>query len=178
MGKGEMTREVATRSEKSPGDRAEWGARKTANEVDRAPPFDSRDEAHSSMRMTASTARAKEVESLNRQWMQSYVNRDTGFLERYLADDYVSTFPDGAVLDKKGEIAALASGAVALTAMIPREMTVRMYGDAAVITGQSSIQATVNGEEVSGDFRFTDIWVRQSDRWLAVASQVTRIAPR
>lgn len=125
--------------------------------------------------MSTSSDLAKEVEQLNRQWMQSYVQRDTAFLERYLADDYVSTFPDGAVLDKQGEIAALASGAVALTAMTPREMNVRIYGDAAVITGQSGIRATVNGEEVSGEFRFTDVWVRQDNRWLAVASQVTRI---
>jgi ketosteroid isomerase-like protein len=118
----------------------------------------------------------KEAEALNRQWMESYVRRDTSFLERHLSDDYVSTFPDGAVLDKKGEIAALKSGAVALTEMTPGEMKVRVYGETAVITGRSSIKANVNGQEISGEFRFTDIWVKQSNRWMAVASQVTRIA--
>jgi ketosteroid isomerase-like protein len=126
--------------------------------------------------MSTNTVPTEEVEKLNRQWMESYVRRDTGFLERYLADDYVSTFPDGAVLDKKGEIQALKSGAVTLTEMTPREMKVRAYGDAAVITGRSSIKAKVNGQEVSGEFRFTDVWIRESSRWLAVASQVTRIA--
>jgi len=41
----------------------------------------------------------EEVTRLNRRWMESYVRRDTAFLEQYLADDYVSTFPDGTVLD-------------------------------------------------------------------------------
>jgi ketosteroid isomerase-like protein len=113
---------------------------------------------------------------LNRQWMESYVRGDVAFLERHLSDDYISTFPDGSVLDKKGEIESLKSGAIALEAMIPGEMNVRLYGGTAVITGQSTIRAKVNGQEVSGEYRFTDIWVKQGDRWLAVASQVTRIA--
>ena len=128
-------------------------------------------------RMSTNSVLTQEVEKLNRQWMESYVRRDTDFLERYLADDYVSTFPDGAVLDKNGEIEALKSGAVALIEMTPSEMKVRIYGEAAVITGQSTIKAKVNGQEVSGEYRFTDVWSKQGDRWLAVASQVTRIAP-
>lgn len=126
--------------------------------------------------MSTNNVLAQEVEKLNREWMQSYVQRDVTFLEKYLADDYTSTFPDGAVLDKRGEIAALESGDVALTEMTPQEMHVRVYGHAAVITGRSTINANVNGQEIGGEFRFTDVWVKQSDEWRAVASQVTRIA--
>jgi Ketosteroid isomerase homolog len=118
----------------------------------------------------------EEVGALNREWMQSYVRGDVGFLERHLAEDYVSTFPDGKVFDKAGEIAALKSGEVALTEMTPREMNVRVYGETAVITGRSAIKAKTNGEEIGGELRFTDVWVKQSDGWKAVASQVTRIA--
>lgn len=119
---------------------------------------------------------AKFLEALNRRWMESYVNGDVAFLEQHLAQDYVSIFPDGAVLDKKGEIEALMSGAVALQEMHASEMTVRVYGDAAVITGQSTIRARVKGRDESGQFRFTDVWIKQGEQWLAVASQVTRIA--
>ena len=117
----------------------------------------------------------KHLEALNLRWMESYVNRDVAFLEQHLADEYVSTFPDGAVLDKSGEINALSSGTVILSEMRPTEMTVQVYGDAAVITGQSTIKARVKDRDESGEFRFTDVWVRHGERWLAVASQVTRI---
>jgi ketosteroid isomerase-like protein len=127
--------------------------------------------------MNANHNLMKEVEQLNRQCMESYVTRDTAFLEQYLADDYASTFPDGTVLDKKGEIESLKSGDIALTEMTPSGMDVRTYGGAtAVITGRSTIKANVKGQEVSGEYRFTDVWIKQGDRWLAVASQVTRIA--
>lgn len=110
----------------------------------------------------------QQLETLNRMWMESYVKRDLAFLEQHVADEYVSTFPDGSVLDKKGEIAALSSGAVVLTDMRAREMTVQLYGEAAVITGQSTIEARVAGRDESGEYR--------DNRWVAVASQVTRIA--
>jgi ketosteroid isomerase-like protein len=126
--------------------------------------------------MDTSNALAEEAKRLNRQWMESYVRRDTAFLEQHLAEDYMSTFPDGTVLDKKGEIDSLKSGDIALTEMTPSEMNVRTYGQAAVITGRSTIKAMVKGQEVSGEYRFTDVWVKLSNRWLAVTSQVTRIA--
>ena len=59
--------------------------------------------------------------------------------------------------------------------MKPREMKVRIYGEAAVIIGRSTIRAKVKGQDVSGEDRFTDVWIKSSDRWRAVASQVTRI---
>ena len=111
--------------------------------------------------MAAINNLTEEVTRLNLRWMESYVGRDTAFLEQYLADDYVSTFPDGTVLDKQGEIESLKSGDIALTEMTPSEMNVRTYDGAAVITGRSTIKANVKGEKVSGEYRFTDVWIKQ-----------------
>ena len=115
------------------------------------------------------------LEKLNRQWMEAYTKPDTTFLNRYLSDDYVGTFPDGTVHDKKSEIEAVTSGAVAITKMEPSEMTVRVYDHAAVITGQSSINASIDGQNMSAEFRFTDVWINRGNQWQAVASQVTRV---
>jgi hypothetical protein len=42
--------------------------------------------------------------------MEAYTRRDTAFLDLHMSDDYVGTFPDGTVHDKKSEIEAVASG--------------------------------------------------------------------
>jgi ketosteroid isomerase-like protein len=115
------------------------------------------------------------VAALNTKWMHAYTTGDTAFLERHMSEDYVGTFPDGSVHDKEGEIEAVKSGTVKIAEMTPKEMTVRMYGNAAVITGRSHIEAVVAGQAMSADFRFTDVWIAQKDGWRAVASQVTRI---
>jgi ketosteroid isomerase-like protein len=116
------------------------------------------------------------LKKLNLEWMNAYTKRDTAFLERYIADDYVGTFPDGTVHDKKSEIDAVKSGAVVITEMIPSEMNVRVYRDAAVMTGQSTIKARVDNQNISDQFRFTDVWIKFGEHWQAVASQVTRVA--
>ena len=40
-------------------------------------------------------------------------------------------------------------------------MNVRTYGGSAVITGRSTIKANVKGKKVSGEYRFTDVWIKQ-----------------
>lgn len=121
------------------------------------------------------SAVAEALGKLNRQWMEAYTKPDTAFLDRYLSDDYVGTFPDGTVHDKKSEIDAVTSGAVAITKMEPSEMTVRVYDNAAVIVGQSSVKARIDGQIMSAELRFTDVWIKRGNQWQAVASQVTRI---
>jgi ketosteroid isomerase-like protein len=121
------------------------------------------------------TKTVEAIKMMEQEWMKAYVKGDAAFLERHLSDDYTGTYPDGTALDKAGEIQAVKSGDVAITEMKAKEMKVRTYGDTAVITGRSAIRAKVKGQEVSGEFRFTDVWVKQGDQWKAVASQVTRI---
>jgi ketosteroid isomerase-like protein len=122
-------------------------------------------------RVSTSALLIEEVRRRNEQWMESYVNLDFAFLYQHLSDDYVSTFPDGTVLDKKGEIELLQSGDVAFAAMKPLEMKVRVFGETAVITGRSAIRAMVKGRDESGEFRFTDVWAKQDGRWQAVATK-------
>lgn len=107
--------------------------------------------------------------------MQAYVKGDLEFLEKHMSEVYVGTFHDGTVLDKKGELEAVNSGTVKISEMTPNEMAVRIYGNTAVITGQSHIKAVVGGKAMSSDFRFTDVWIAQDGSWRAVASQVTRL---
>ena len=118
---------------------------------------------------------AEQLRRLNRQWMDAYVKRDIAFLQVHMSDDYVGTFPDGTVHDKRSEIDAVASGAVAITRMEPVEMQVRVYGEAAVMTGHSSVEATLGGKAMAAELRFTDVWIRRDGQWQAIASQVTRI---
>jgi hypothetical protein len=55
-------------------------------------------------------------------------------------------------------------------------MTVRIYnGDAAVVTYRSTDDARYKGEDASGVTRWTDMFVKQSNRWALVATHGTRV---
>jgi hypothetical protein len=56
------------------------------------------------------------------------------------------------------------------------DVAVRVFGDAAVVTGRTTV--TVGGTSpMTVKLRFTDVFIRRSGRWLAVASHATTIAP-
>ena len=57
------------------------------------------------------------------------------------------------------------------------DLTIRVYGDTAVVTGRSNQKGMENGKDYSGDYRFTRVYVRQKGRWLTVALQATAIKP-
>jgi len=55
------------------------------------------------------------------------------------------------------------------------DTTVRLYGDAAIVLGITSLKGSSGGKPFALDVRFTDTYVRRSDGWKIAASQATRI---
>jgi ketosteroid isomerase-like protein len=97
---------------------------------------------------------------------------DTAALERLYADDYTITGPGGGVASKAERLAALKASPN--TAQPPEEVKVRVYGDAAVVTGR--LTGTVPGQGSPAAMRYIQVWVKRGGQWQLVASQLTRIA--
>jgi uncharacterized protein (TIGR02246 family) len=55
------------------------------------------------------------------------------------------------------------------------EQTVRLYGDAAIVLGVTSVKGSSGGKPFAADFKFTDTYVRRADGWKIAASHATRI---
>jgi len=55
------------------------------------------------------------------------------------------------------------------------ELKVHVYGDTAVAAGTSTVKGTYKGQDISGKYRFTDVWVKRNGKWHAVASQSTKL---
>src|ERR1700694_141497 len=53
------------------------------------------------------------------------------------------------------------------------DMVVRVYGDAAVVTARADVKGHQLGEDFSGPYRYTRVWVRRTGHWLAVSYQAT-----
>lgn len=113
---------------------------------------------------------------LSRRWMQAHAQGDIAFLRDHMLEGYVATLPDGRARSKDAEIEALASGRIAFEELSPEEVRVQLYGDTAVLTGQSRVRVSVGASRIDGSLRFTDVWVRTAQGWRAAASHVTPLA--
>ena len=112
---------------------------------------------------------------LEKEWAAAVSKLDLGFLDRIWADNYSWTSYDGKVWSKAQTLESLQSGQDAVSSAILDDVKVRVYGDAAVVTGRSTFNETFQGKDVSGQERFTDTWVRRSGRWQCVAMHCSRI---
>ena len=93
-----------------------------------------------------------------------------------MALEWTEITSDGSVLTRAEDLAELVGGYHA-TSLRLSDMTVRVYGNTALVSGISDEQSSYQGKDTSGRFRWMDVWVRHADRWRCVASTVARIRP-
>jgi lysophospholipase L1-like esterase/ketosteroid isomerase-like protein len=110
-------------------------------------------------------------------WCQAYLKADPVALADIELDGYTLTDPQGHTVTKADEIAELKSGAIRFLELSSHELSVRVYGDTAIVTGRTVLKAIEDNEPHDGIFQFTDTFVRQNGRWRVAAEHVTRVAP-
>ena len=113
------------------------------------------------------------VMAIERELLNAVLKGDASANERYLADTYVFTGPDGTVENKAQAIADLKSGDLKLQSASLDGTKVQVYGDTAVVTYSSNDKGTYKGKDISGKTRWTDVFVNRNGRWQLVASQGT-----
>ena len=111
---------------------------------------------------------------MEREWASAMMTNDPTVIQRIEADDY-GYLMDGMKGGKQGDLDQAKSHAFVGTCELS-EMQVRVFGDAAVVTGKAALRdAKYNGKDVSGDYLFTDVYVKRDGRWQAVASHSNKV---
>jgi len=113
---------------------------------------------------------------LERDWEQAGAKNDQAALDRILAPEFVGTDSDGVLLTKAQQDSARKAGTRRATTFTQEDYKVHVFGDAAVVTGRSTLVGVRDGKPINERSRWTDFFVRRNGRWQAVASQTTRIA--
>ena len=124
-----------------------------------------------------------EVQKLAREWMTVSQNYDPEIIRRIVTDDAVLVYPDGTTATKADELRLVESKAISADSweMTDTKVTV-MNADSAFITGRSNMK---NGKykepnmkraiDISGEYRFLDVYARRNGRWQVIASQATKV---
>ncbi len=112
---------------------------------------------------------------IEQELLDALLKGDTSAGERYLADAFTFTAPDGTVQDKARFIADVKSGDLKIESSTNEDMKVQVHGDAAVVTYRSTDKGSYKGSDLSGQYRWTDVFVKRNGRWQIVAGQGTRI---
>jgi len=120
----------------------------------------------------------QELIDLENDWLQAFFKNDGAFADRFLADDYMGTDEHGDVKTKAQEIAEIRAGAHLSTSGVLDNIRVRVYGDAAVVTGRRIMKGLFQGKEFRSPYLWTDIFIKHGGRWQCVASHVSKAIPQ
>jgi hypothetical protein len=52
---------------------------------------------------------------------------------------------------------------------------VRVYGDTAIASGLGTEKSTYKGKDTSGQYRYTDVFVKRNGTWQAVATHGSKV---
>jgi ketosteroid isomerase-like protein len=110
------------------------------------------------------------IKKLDNERIQAQVHADAAALERIYADDFIGVGPSGTVRTKPQVISDFTSGDLKFQSITTDEVRVRVYGNAAVETGRSTMDGQDKGKIVPHDTRFTRVWIKQQGRWRLVAN--------
>ena len=116
------------------------------------------------------------IRQLDRDWIEAYTRGNTAVLDRIYADDLIVTNPDGSVGNKAEELAGIKSGAFAFQSITNEDVKVRVFEKMAVVTGRSMMKGRYKDQDISGGYRYTDIYLKRMGHWQAITLQITRIA--
>jgi uncharacterized protein (TIGR02246 family) len=113
------------------------------------------------------------LQAMERAWLNAEKNNDAAAFEQVVADDWIAITPDGksqTKAERAAEIKALHTTSAAMGGM-----KVRVFGNAAVVTGADDETIVEEGKESSNHYVWTDVFAKRNGKWLAVASQTTQI---
>src|SRR5436309_14190040 len=107
----------------------------------------------------------EEIRKLDRERIQAQVNADPVALDRIYADDFIGVGPSGTVRTKKDVLADFTSGSLKFQSITTDDVRIRVYGNAAVETGLSTMKGQDAEKVVPEENRFTRVWIKQGGRW-------------
>jgi ketosteroid isomerase-like protein len=118
---------------------------------------------------------AEEVEQIERRRFAAMVAQDIAALELLLAEDLTYGHSNGEFQDKAQFLETIREGRLRYEAIGVQGLTVRHYGNVAIVTGQILISGRAGDQPVTLNLRYTDAYVNRDGRWQLVAWQSTRL---
>lgn len=108
-------------------------------------------------------------------WGDALLKQDVATVERFEAPEYMSTSPSGELSDRAQGLAELKSGAIKFESLKLDDLKVRVFGDTAVVYGLDTEKSSYKGKDTSGQYRWTDVFVKRNGVWQAVSSHASKV---
>jgi ketosteroid isomerase-like protein len=115
------------------------------------------------------------ITKMETDWGMALTKRDMATIDRMEATDYMFTAPDGSLSNKTESDAMFKSGDMMIESFKIDDLKVRINGDTAVVHGLETEKSSYKGTDTSGQYRFTDVFVKRNGTWRALTTHVSKV---
>lgn len=117
-----------------------------------------------------------ELERLEAVWNDAHLRGDANALDALWADDLEVAVPRMPPMTKADALGFARSGQMKFLRYQTSDTHVRVYDNSAIVTGRLERTRLMNGREVSDDWRFTKVYVREAHKWKVVSFHASEAA--
>jgi hypothetical protein len=115
------------------------------------------------------------LRQMNDEWVKALVRSDGETLDRIMAADFFFAYPfEGD--DKEQFISDVASGEVKVEYLNRENVSVRVWGNTAVLTGKDSARWSYKGHDYSGHYKIIHVYSLRNETWQLVSVQACPIS--
>lgn len=126
---------------------------------------------------SGSAADIAEISRLETLWNESHVRGDGEALDRLWSEDLVVMVPGMRVFTKPDVIGVWQSGRMKFQRYDTSKVRIRVYDNAAVVTGRVQRSREGGGRVAEDDWNFTKTYVRRGGVWQVVSFHASPYAP-
>jgi hypothetical protein len=119
------------------------------------------------------------VKKIEQQLIDGIVKSDNSPFEKYLTSDYLGIGPDGVTQNKSELLSDIKSGTLKLESSMLSDIKVQVAdADMAVVVYRTNDKGTYKGKDITGEYRWLDVFVKRDGKWQVAIDQGTQIAPK
>lgn len=117
----------------------------------------------------------QQLRQMNDEWVKALVRGDGATLDRIMADDFLFAYPmEGD--DKAQFIGDVVSGVVKVEYLTRENVSVRIWGNTAVLTAKDSAKWYYQGRDFSGHYKISHVYSQRDGQWELVSVQACPIS--
>jgi ketosteroid isomerase-like protein len=117
-----------------------------------------------------------DIDQLEDEWRDAILSANTKVMDSLLAPDYMGITANGTLQSRDETMQSLSSGRLHFSLLQVTDRKVRFYGSTAVVTSLANIQATTPDGRLTGNYRYTHVYVRDPEGdWKIVSFEASRV---
>lgn len=116
----------------------------------------------------------EDLKAVSAAWEKAIISNDANAIGRFMTDDWVIVSATG-ITKKEEFLAVVESGDLKHETFKGDIVSVREYGDAAVVTGRVRNHGLYKNQPFSSDEWTTDVFLKRDGHWRCVHSHITAV---